>query len=156
MHMSMAELGSSAKNVEGKMTEKLKEAQEMRQEIDAFKAQLSDVPGGLDSEIVSAIQAAEQGGRQAAISDISNVEQQANQEQQEGKQIQGQIDSKIQENKTAQGKLESLRGNRYGQGVEGGIKAIEANTSQGEQIKSNLEAAMQAVMSDINAAKSGI
>ena len=154
--MSMRDLEQNAEGLKTRVKEKVKEAQEMRQEVEAFKAELSGMPGGLDAEIVSAIRESEEQGRQEAISDIDNVERQADQDQQEGQRVQSEVDSKIQENNTAAGKLESARGNKYGKGVEGAIRSIETNNSQGEQIKSGLETAMQEAMSDLNTAKSGI
>ncbi|HIR12956.1 MAG TPA: hypothetical protein IAB31_03420 [Candidatus Choladousia intestinavium] len=154
--MSMRDLEQNAEGLKTRVKEKVKEAQEMRQEVEAFKAELSGMPGGLDAEIVSAIRESEEQGRQEAISDIDNVERQADQDQQEGQRVQSEVDSKIQENNTAAGKLESARGNKYGKGVEGAIRSIETNNAQGEQIKSGLEAAMQEAMSDLNTAKSGI
>ena len=154
--MSMRDLEQNAEGLKTRVKEKVKEAQEMRQEVEAFKAELSGMPGGLDAEIVSAIRESEEQGRQEAISDSDNVERQADQDQQEGQRVQSEVDSKIQENNTAAGKLESARGNKYGKGVEGAIRSIETNNAQGEQIKSGLEAAMQEAMSDLNTAKSGI
>lgn len=154
--MSMKDLGKNAENVNSRVAEKVKEAQEMRQEVEAFKAELSGMPGGLDEEIVRAIRESEEQGRQEAISDIDNVERQADQDHQEGRRVQSDVDSKIQENNTAAGKLESARGNKYGKGVEGAIRSIETNNAEGEKIKSDLEAAMQEAMSDLNTARSGI
>ena len=83
--MRMSEYGSNAEGIREKLTERVKDAQEMRQEIDALKAELAGITGDLDPEITGEIQAAQEQARQEAMSDISGVEQQANQEQQEGK-----------------------------------------------------------------------
>lgn len=154
--MRMSEYGSNAEGIREKLTERVKDAQEMRQEIDALKAELAGITGDLDPEITGEIQAAQEQARQEAMSDISGVEQQANQEQQEGKRIQGEVDTKIRENSAAAAKLEAARGNKYGRGVEAPLRSIESNNAQGEQIKAELEAAMQEAMAELNSSKSGI
>lgn len=154
--MSMDSLKDSASHVKAGMLEKVKSAQEMRQEIDAMKNGLEGMPADLDAEITGAIEAAREQGRQAAASDISGVEQQARQTQKEGVRIQGEIDTKIRDNTTAIGKLEQIRSTRYGRGAETAIKAAQENTTRGESIRSDLDAAMQEAFRDLEKAKTGI
>lgn len=154
--MSMDTLKNSAGQVKASMLEKVKSAQEMRQEIEAMKRGLEGMPGGLDADIAAAIADAREQGRQAAAGDIAGMEQQARRDQQEGARIQGEIDTKIRDNTAAVGKLEQIRNNRYGRGADSAIRAARENTRQGESIRSELDAAIREAMGDLDKAKSGI
>lgn len=153
---SMESLKQSGDRVKDTMVEKVKAAQDMRQQIDELKRGLEGMPGGLDQEIVSAIESAREQGKQEAVSDISSMERQADTARQEGNNVNREIDTKIGDNNTAIGKLEALRSTRYGRGADSAISAARDNTRRGEGIKSELQAAMDRAMSDIESAKSGI
>lgn len=154
--MEMNEYGNKKQSIETNVNQKVEQAKEMRAEAEAFKSGMEGMPGGLDAEIASAIEGALGSGRQEAMSDVSGVEQEAAQDQQEAAQVKGEVDAKIQENESARAKLDSVKSNKYGKGVDSAIGAIESNNAQGEQIKSELEQAMQQAMAEIAAAKEGI
>ena len=154
--MSMETLKRDAEKKVSEGQEKVKTAQEMRAEIDALKVGLEGMPSGLDDEIASAIQAAEQAGRDQATSEVNEVENQANQDMAQAESIKGEVDAKISENNSAKAALESLKSNKFGGGIDSATSAIESNNAVGEDIKANVDAEFQAILNEIQAAGSGI
>lgn len=153
---SMEGIGQSGENTTKKSQEEVKSAQEMRTDIDILKEGLQNMPSGLDDDIVAAVQAAEQAGREQATRDITEVQNQINQDMAIAETIKSQVDAKISENKAAQASLESLKTNRYGGGIDQATNAIETNNALGENIKSNIDAEYQSIKNDMEAAINGI
>lgn len=153
---SMESLKQNGDRVKDTMGEKVKAAQDVRQQIDELKRGLEGMPSGLDQEIVAAIESARDQGKQEAISDISSVEREADSARQEGNNVSREIDTKIGDNNSAIGKLEAIRSTRYGGGADSAISAARDNTRRGEEIKSELQSAMDKAMGDIESARSGI
>lgn len=154
--MSMDSLSRDAENKIAEGQEKVKSAQEMRAEIDNLKSGLESMPSGLDDEIPSAIQAAEQAGRDQATSEVNEVQNQASQDLAQAESIKSEVEAKISENNSAKSALDSLKSNKYGGGIDSATSAIEANNAVGENIKSNVDSSFQSIMSDIESAASGI
>lgn len=153
---SIREMGSTGETIKNAINEKVREAQEMRAEIDRFKAGMEGMPGDLDAEIQSAIAQAIESGKSKATGEITGVESQAGAKQQEGVQLGSQIDAKNAQTGSAVSKMEALRSNKYSDGISSAVSAGRDNIKQGEDIKKKLEDALQKAMSDINTAKSGI
>ena len=153
---SMESLKQSGDRVKESMGEKVKAAQDVRQQIDELKRGLEGMPAGLDQEIVTAIESARDQGKQEALSDISTAEREANSARQEGNNVNREIDTKIGDNNAAISKLEAIKSTRYGRGADTAIGAARENTRRGEDIKSELQSAMEKAMGDIESARSGI
>lgn len=153
---SMDSLKGTAQRTIEQGKEKVKAAQDIRTEIDALKQGLEGMPGGLDSDIVSAIDSAREQGRDMARSDMSGVESQANQDKSQADSVKSEVQTKIGENNTAKSKLDSLKSNRFGGGMDSASHTIEANTKVGENIINETESAFNSIMNDIHQAGSGI
>lgn len=148
--------GETGTDIIGESQEKVKSAQEMRTEIEILKEGLQNMPSGLDDDIVASVQAAEQAGREQATNDIAEVQNQIDQDMAKAEAIKGNIDSQIDINNTAGESLKNLKSNRFGGGIDRAIDEIKSNNAVGETIKSNIDAAYQAIRSQMDDTQNGI
>ena len=153
---SMESLRNSSREIQRSMKEKVGFAEEMRAEIDRLKQGMEGMPEGLDDSIQSAIESAQNEARENALNEISSQEALAREDQSRGTGVISEIGGKKASNETASRKLEALRGNKYGTGIEGTMSAIRENTRIGEETESELSREMELDMQRLQELKSGI
>ena len=126
----------------------------MADDFKGVKDQLQDLPDGLDADIVSAIKDAEDAARSEAAADIDATQRSViDQAKAAAESIRGDVQTKISENKTAQGKLDSIN-SKYGKGaVDNAKRTIAENTRMGEDLIRDLENAARAAEQRIADAK---
>lgn len=155
--MSMDTLKAGAEGTIKAGQDKLKSAQEMRNEIDILKSGFEGInKEGMDDSVVSVMEAAEQAGRDQATTEINEMQDQANEDLAQAESIKSEIDVKISENNAAKTTLDSLKSNKYGGGIDSATSAIEKNTAVGEDVKATVDKEFQSIMSEIRSAASGI
>lgn len=142
---SMDGLKKSGADTKGNLQKGIEEITRMGDDFQGVKDQLQGMPEGLDADIVAAIKEAEDTGRAEASADIEAARSSIiDQAKSSADTIRSDVQSKISENKTAQGKLDGIS-SKYGKGaIDRAKSAIADNTRMGEDLISDLENAVKA------------
>lgn len=148
MRNSMESLKTATKEKIAESRETLNTMQENGAEITTLGTGLDSISPDLDDSITSAIQEAKQAGKEQAIRDVTELQNQINQDMADVETLKGQVDTNISENNTAKSTLESLKSNKYGGGIDLATSEIEANNAVGEAIKSDADTNYQAIGND--------
>ena len=153
---SMDSLKNAGRELQSSMKEKVGLAEEMRAEIDRLKQGMEGMPDGLDDSVQNAIESATNEARENALREITEQEERVNEDRSRGEGIVGEIGAKKASNETAARKLDALRGNQYGTGIESTLTAIRENTNIGEEAEAALNQEMDESAQRMRELKSGI
>ena len=143
MTKNMIDHSSDAQQQQAALQDQLKKGEEIVVEIDKIKQGAADMPNELDEDIKASIKGAVDSARQEARGDMQEVAREQQSTKTEIKGTQEKVGQKIQGNETARGKLEGISGSYGDAQIQGAVSKIEASTRLGEQINSELNAAVQ-------------
>ncbi|MCR4739471.1 MAG: hypothetical protein K5886_04330 [Lachnospiraceae bacterium] len=109
------------------------------EEFKGVKDGLKGMPAGIDSDLDSLIKDIETSGRAEAMADIQSVESSViDTAKTGGDSLKTDVQSKITDNNTAKGKLDSIN-SKYGRDSVAAAKtAIDANTKKGDDLLKEL------------------
>ncbi len=144
----MGSMDSLISRGESDVQKKLKEGTEsieaIGEEFEGVKDQLKDMPGGLDDDLLQMIREAEEAGRGEALRDIEDANRRIiDTAKQEADSLKSDVQSKISDNASARGQLDSIS-SKYGRdSISQAKSAIDANTDKGEELLRMLEEAIK-------------
>ncbi len=143
--------------VQDKLKEGTDKINSIGDEFAGVKEQLSDMPDGLDSDLQSMIQNAEQSGRSEAMSDIESARASLiDTAKSAADNIKSGVTDKINDNNTAKGKLDSIS-SKYGRDAIGNAKtAIDANTRKGQDLLGSLADAINEADKNVEEVKGNL
>lgn len=154
---NMKGLQGQSDEIKGKLEEGTRKIEDMGQDFEDVKQQLQGMPDGIDADILSMIQEVETEGREEVKADIDSVQQEViDSAKSDAANVQSDVNQKISDNQTAQGKLDSIS-SKYGSGArDRASQALDQNTQMGEDILSAIDQAIQDADSDISSVISNI
>lgn len=127
---------------------------EKGKDFQTVKDALKGMPGGLDQDLVNAIQNVEKQGKIEAQKDIDNTKSSViDKAKASADTLKSDVNKKIGDNKTAKGKLEGIS-SKYGKDAISKAKSsIDSNTQKGQDIISNLDSAIKQADQDVQTVK---
>lgn len=128
--------------VADKLDKATQDVEKIGKDFGSVKEGISDMPGGLDPDIAAAIKAVAEEGKKEASSDIEQVKSGAVAEAKKSADTIGKdVDAKIQDNKSAKSKLDSIT-SKYGKSARAKAgKTLDTNTNAGLDLKKMIEKA---------------
>ena len=119
------------------------DAKKIGDEFKEVKDGLSDMPGGLDSDLVDMIKAAEDQGKGEATADIEGIKSSAVADAKKNvDSIKSDVTQKISDNQTAKSQISSIR-SKYGKAaLDSASAAIDQNTNRGNDLMKMLDDAV--------------
>ena len=149
--------GQGQRDVIKTSDEGIKEAGDIGQEIEGVKNQLSDMPSGLDPELVQAIEGAKESAREEARRDVEQVMQgKIEESQRNAENIKQEINGKIADNNSAANKLSGIASKYGASEIAGAKQAIDQNTKTGEDINNELQQAVDNAKRQVEGIKNSI
>ena len=140
------ELQKKSNDLEALAQSKLNQIEEMKRVID------DEMPEGLDQEILDAIAKAREEAREAATTDIKNVETRIKSLDLKIQNLSNAIQSKIKDNDSAKAKLEKIRGKYASADVMKAQRSIDENSKIGDSVDTATRDAQKANRDAISAA----
>lgn len=143
--------------VRDKLNKATEDVQKIGEEFQETKDGVSDMPGGLDEDIQSMIEAAKDQGKSEADADIEGVKADAvTTAKTAADSIKTDVTEKIGDNNTAKGKLDSIS-SKYGKAaLDRASVAIDQNTQKGNDLMKMLNDAMKEADDAIEGVKSNL
>ena len=144
-------------DVTDKLTKATDDVTRMGRDFQETKEGLSNMPGGLDSDIMEMINAARDQGKAEAEADIEGVKQSAVADaKSSADSIKADVNQKISDNTAAKNKMAGIR-SKYGKSaMDRASTALDQNTEKGNQLMDMLDNAMRDADRAIDSVKSGL
>ena len=137
--------------------EGIKEAGDIGQEIEGVKNQLSDMPSGLDPEVVQGIDNAKESAREEARQDVEQViNGKIEESRRNAESIKQEINGKIADNNSAANKLSGIDSKYGAAAIANAKQAIDQNTKTGEDINNELQQAVDNAKRQVEGIKNSI
>ena len=144
-------------DVQDKLNKAMTDVQKMGDDFEETKEGLSNMPGGLDSDLLAMIESAKDQGKAEAEADIEGVKSSMVADaKSSADSIKSDVTQKISDNATAKSKMEGIS-SKYGKSaMDRAATALDQNTAKGNDLMQMLDNAMNDATSMIDNIKGSL